>query len=868
VAQRPFLIFPEPTIAARSGLGGGGIRLHRPSPLSQKQRLDQKFQSIATGIRSVQTTTQGVEPEQVIVFETRGNAIENLVKAAAKIPGLEWLAEMDLEDVTPDTEFFDEVHPDAALPCRLYAVMTNQRAMDQVISLWNTWTANPDTHARKGFGPFKDLFKHLSDVRRWGPQDRIQETQIVQDWEAGLRDRADQPERFEAELWFRRDATNRASAYTTLQSIVASEGGSCLAQAAVETISYHGVLVEMPALAISRTLEQIRQGRYTDLLRCEGVMFFRPLGQSDFVATPPSDGLPELNDTVTARPRPQGSPTVAVLDGLPLERHAALDGRLLIDDPDNYAAQYQARQQIHGSAIASLIVHGDLGNSDTTLTVPIYARPILTPSEDFQRNVYENIPSNTLVVDLIHRAVRRFAVELEQTRSSVRIVNLSIGDNQKPFIRELSPLARLLDWLSWEFKLLFLVSAGNQMQSVDLSLDGDAFQRLSDDEAISQTLHAMRDDQPSRRHWSPAEAVNVITVGAVHADHSNRLPQDRRVDLLRNSRLPSPFGTVGAGFKRAVKPEILMPGGRLMYRAPHAMENGRGRYEPSPPGQTPPGNLVASPGVGQMELGRLAYSCGTSNATALATRTAATTLMRLQELLRDYRGLALADDQIAVLLKTILVHGATWGAAGEAIERIFAAEIVALDRNRQWQERNRLKARFLGFGEVDPDRCLFCTDQRATVLGWGYLRKDAGHDYRLPLPQCLSAQRVARRLTMTLGWLTPINCQHRDYRKAHLWFTFNKKVLGVDNANLDQDSAERGTVVHQVFEGAKGRAFADDNMSIRVSCREQAGGLTEDIPYAFAATLEVADALALPIYNEIREHVRPQVPIRPGGPSS
>ena len=91
----------------------------------------------------------------------------------------------------------------------------------------------------------------------------------------------------------------------------------------------------------------------------------------------------------------------------------------------------------------------------------------------------------------------------------------------------------------------------------------------------------------------------------------------------------------------AVKPEILMPGGRLMYHAPLVMQNGVGRFEPQLPNQHPPGQLVASPGITPMELNRAAYSCGTSNATALASRTAAITLSRLRELLQDYDGLSL-----------------------------------------------------------------------------------------------------------------------------------------------------------------------------------------------------------------------------------
>lgn len=44
---------------------------------------------------------------------------------------------------------------------------------------------------------------------------------------------------------------------------------------------------------------------------------------------------------------------------------------------------------------------------------------------------------------------------------TVKVVNLSVGDLLKPFDTELSPWARLLDWLSSKYQVLFVVSAGN-----------------------------------------------------------------------------------------------------------------------------------------------------------------------------------------------------------------------------------------------------------------------------------------------------------------------------------------------------------------------------------------------------------------------
>jgi len=164
--ERPLLIFPEPTVEDRRRPAGGGGSLVKPSAAEQQRRLDAKFQTIAQGFQNVQATPEGVEPEQVIVLETIGASVEGLATAAEHVPGLEWLAEMDLDDVQPSHGFHDGKQPDKSLSCRLYAVMTNQRAMDRLLSLWQNWSTHPDKRAKRHFGPFKQVFVHLRDVRR------------------------------------------------------------------------------------------------------------------------------------------------------------------------------------------------------------------------------------------------------------------------------------------------------------------------------------------------------------------------------------------------------------------------------------------------------------------------------------------------------------------------------------------------------------------------------------------------------------------------------------------------------------------------------------------------------------------------------
>ncbi|MGV0005762.1 MAG: hypothetical protein ACNYPG_03940 [Candidatus Porifericomitaceae bacterium WSBS_2022_MAG_OTU9] len=59
-----------------------------------------------------------------------------------------------------------------------------------------------------------------------------------------------------------------------------------------------------------------------------------------------------------------------------MENHKLLEGRIVVDDPDNYAAQYTSvKDRQHGTAMLVLVVHGDLENGSAPLTRPVYVRP-------------------------------------------------------------------------------------------------------------------------------------------------------------------------------------------------------------------------------------------------------------------------------------------------------------------------------------------------------------------------------------------------------------------------------------------------------------------------------------------------------------
>ena len=70
-----------------------------------------------------------------------------------------------------------------------------------------------------------------------------------------------------------------------------------------------------------------------------------------------------LRDLTTGRPPEpgpvRGAPIVALLDGMPVQAHTLLADRLIIDDPDDLESRALVSQRVHGTAMASLILHGD-----------------------------------------------------------------------------------------------------------------------------------------------------------------------------------------------------------------------------------------------------------------------------------------------------------------------------------------------------------------------------------------------------------------------------------------------------------------------------------------------------------------------------
>lgn len=858
MAEHPLLIFPAPLRSERLKRGSGGRKVKLPDTQQQASRLAPQFQRLQEAMEKqrliLQSTSLGIQPEQTLVLETVGS-VERFIHAVKRISGLEWLGELELTDIDPGDGFEDERDPDKKLTGRLFLIMTDQRALDELLSLFNKWREDPEAPFPKGLAPMKDLFRyHLRTIRPWDAQDRIRDTGLWDDWKERI-EHGQETVPFEVELWYRSDPNRRQKANAYLENAVQTLGGEITSQCVIPEIAYHGVLGRIPIKEVSQFLSQVDTLADFRLFQCKDIMYVHPVGQcairipEDMSET---QHIGQLVDSVL----PRGEPIVALFDGLPLTKHRLLDRRLIVDDPDGFESAYQAKERVHGTAMASLICHGDLNDHEPPMERPVYVRPIMQPRRGFDgRFTEEAIPEGILPIDLIHRAVRRLYESDEgegPVAPSVRVINLSIGDRSKPLDRMMSAWARLLDWLSWKYNILFVVSVGNHPHDIELDVPRTHFPNLTADEREKAVIKALALNTRHRRLLSPAETINGLTIGSAHADASSPSQNFNLIDPFTRMNIPSVYSAHGPGYRRSIKPDILLPGGRQFLREKLGNTHRNAVLETTS-FVSPPGQCVAAPGA-QGRLDRTWYMRGTSNAAALASRWA-NRLYEVLEQLRKEFGAQIPSEYDTVLIKALLVHGADW----VDIRTLYESCLRNPQNSRTFRE---YVTRFIGYGFADVTKVLACTDQRVTIMGFGKLEDGQADEFRLPLPPSLSARNIKRRLRITLAWLTPVNSRHHRYRIAHLWFDPKNSVVP-DRIDADGRAVQRGTVQHEVLEGEQAADFQDgDAIVIKVNCRADAGDIPESIRYGLAVTLEVAEDIA--IYQEVRERLYIRIPVHGG----
>lgn len=842
--ERPLLILPAGTDTDRATKSGGPGSINKPSLGRQQARLNPQFKQLKQAFdnRKIEFANHpdGIEPELALVMVTIGSSA-NFLSAVKKIEGLEWLAEGGMEGISPDDDFYDEENRDKELSGKFYCIMSNQRALDEMTSIWARYQENPDMEFPKGFASFKDLFASLKELRTWSAEDRFLDTGVLEQWKEDLEVIKGGLIPFEIELFYRSDPTAQSDAEQHVRSIVELMGGKVTSKCIINEIAYHGLAAQLPPERIEELISS--DWNEIELAKTNQIMFFRPIAQMFDIDNHQHQGF--IGDDVTPETPISSEPVVALFDGLPVENHQLLKNRLIIDDPDDYTSSYPVQDRIHGTEMASLIEHGDLNDSASTpVSRALYVRPILKPS--FMK---ESFPEGELIVDVINRAIIRMKDgegHDNPAAPSVKIVNLSIGDSQRQYLNSISPLARLLDWLSWKYQLLFIISSGNNMNPVVIQNDNATFKNSTIEERTHMLVDEVKRNNRNLRLFSPSESINALTIGSLFADSFSNDDTLRGVYPVIDN-IPHPISAVGPGISRMIKPEILVPGGRL--RVDGLLDDGTIYWNQFL--NNGPGCRVAYPRSSQPTRGE-GYAVGTSVSAALTSHAAHHLYDSLESVFLDNGEEDNLEQYAALLIKAMLVHGADWSVLDDAM-----SEYYKVDKQHA--------ARWFGYGVPNFEKVQSCTKNRVTTIGFGELKNGHAHEFYLPIPLNLSTRSLRRKLTVTLAYFSPIASKRQEYRKAQIWFTreHGTERLTPLRRNTDWMGVRRGTLQHEIFIGDAPIPWGDDDeLCIKVNCKQGSltGAIGSAVPYAIFMTIEIADPVAN-IYDPIAERVRGRVAI-------
>ena len=772
--------------------------------------------------------SDALAPERLLVFELTGGVMQ-FTEAVQLVPGLEFLGAEDLDE--------DELDSDPVC----YLMVPSEAALRNIVTLWRGWQQNGTVPYR--FGAWKTMLSQLRDIRLWGPQDRVTGADrniLVEEYRRDLA-----LHRVEVELVFRRNG--RVTEAEARAAIIAV-GGVVVSQSRISEAGYHALLADLPGPALADVIERNPAG----LAGLEVVLQIRPqsifqLVPSEEVEALPANGAPKLN----------GDPIAAIFDAVPLSQHPRLAGTLSIDDPFDLEGQAVGIRR-HGTAMASAVVYGDINAAwKRPLERRVHFVNMLYATADAAAP--ERFP-DLLPADMFERAVLAMRTGEAPTAQRVLIVNASLGDANKPFAGRLSGWARVVDHLAATYGILFVISAGNHHAPLEtLGMTASAFEALDPAERVRVALRASAKQLTTRRVLAPAEAINAITVGSLHADqftYPYPLPA-YNLDVWADTGLCSVSSALGPGHNGATKPEILAPGGRH-----HVRLSAQGDHHHLKPlttnAATFGGIAVAAPPSGTSPgPDVVARSIGTSVAAALATGVAARAHEALEAAYPDFA--ALPSAQRACLLKALLVHGARWTNARDLLIEVLGPT----EGKYSYRQKDNVR-RYIGYGAYDPELMINCADDRATLWAVGTLVADQGRRFHIPWPAVMIAKAQSHGLSATLAWFSPPRPGAVAYRAVRMKIVEPAQLgmagMKASGVQPDPKQSHKGTVVHRRWDGNKAAVMAANGFFELDVQREADDG---DMPADFAIVVTLQMPGQVEVYNQVLNRIalKPQVPV-------
>lgn len=482
----------------------------------------------------------------------------------------------------------------------------------------------------------------------------------------------------------------------------------------------------------------------------------------------------------------------------------------------------------HGTRVAGLALYGDV-------RAQLQQKHFVPELKLLSGRVFDNdgTDQTRFVEKNVEDAVRYFHSEYD-----CRVFSFSYGDANKVYDgRHVRGLAYVLDSLSRELGILFVVPAGN--------LRADELPRNP------HTSYPEYLFDESARLLDPGTALNVLTVGGLSVFdfdvNAQRHPNHLEGTPIARAGQPSPFTRTGPSVNRAIKPDLVAHAGNWTVRRDGGLERRR------------LGVLSSSKDFASGHL--FNEDIGTSYAAPQIAHVAACLLNRLPA--------ASAD-----LLRAMLAAHARWPDA-----------TVELCRDASHKLDPDKLTRLVGYGQVREDALFESLDNAVTLYAEDALPNDHHHFYELPLPDALWAPGKRERLvSVALAHNPDVRTTRIDYRATQMSFHLVKakslaevsdwyRKLRAEEAETVQEYANARTVTSQMrsrgtlqcsawrFPTARGATFKLFLVVTRHDANWSDVKATAE-PYALAITIQDRENATGQLYAQIRERLQLREQIR------
>ncbi|RAR62775.1 subtilase family protein [Onishia taeanensis] len=390
----------------------------------------------------------------------------------------------------------------------------------------------------------------------------------------------------------------------------------------------------------------------------------------------------------------------------------------------------------HGTAVAGIALYGDL----EACKASNYWKPELLVFNGKVLDSNCEFDVNTIEKTLLD-AVSYFVDEYE-----CRIFNLSIGNKNSPYdSRHIRGIAYVLDKLSREYDVLFIVSAGNFNGSEDPEVPKYSWREEYPEYLLCEQSVI----------FDPAPALHAITVGSVARHNATfdaqRYPEINQLAPASENQL-SPFTCHGPSVRGAIKPELVAVGGN--YASPVRMQ---AEYNAVERGM---GVLTCNNKFVDGTL--LCEVSGTSYAAPYVTHLAG-------RLLNNY------PKASSNLLRALIVNHAN---VPREVKETFSEEVQQAYKEAVGREAYRDTA---GYGVVDESELFRSSETAVVLMAEEKIENNVHHFFELPLPEeFLRSQRATREIRVTLAHSPAVKTTRIDYMATKVHYRLVKDT-SLDN---------------------------------------------------------------------------------------